>query len=166
MGFVTGPRARCPRTHSQWVAGPGRTPQGWAVGRGRAPNPGRPTAGQEPPPPPGAPWCRPHSAQSQLRGARAGGLVTGPHAHVPRSHCLQWVPAGDGPRLHALRTKDRPSGVGERPTTGTPHPGKSSPPGRGALVPPPKRAKPALNCARSGVGDKTQSPPPPPTPSG
>ena len=27
MGLVTGPDARIPRTHSQWVVGPGRSPQ-------------------------------------------------------------------------------------------------------------------------------------------
>ena len=26
VGLVTGPHARTPRTHSQWVVGPGRTP--------------------------------------------------------------------------------------------------------------------------------------------
>ena len=27
VGLVTGPHARTPRTHSQWVVGPGRTPE-------------------------------------------------------------------------------------------------------------------------------------------
>ena len=51
MGWATGPHIQAPRTHSQWVAGPGRTTQGRAVGRGRAPNPGRPKRRQEAPPP-------------------------------------------------------------------------------------------------------------------
>ena len=38
MRLVTGPDTHIPRTHSQWVAGPGRTPQKWAVGHERAPN--------------------------------------------------------------------------------------------------------------------------------
>ena len=51
MGLVMAPRAHTPHTHSQWVAGLGRTPQGRAVGRGRAPNTGRPTPSQEAPAP-------------------------------------------------------------------------------------------------------------------
>ena len=51
VGLATGPHAHTPHTHSQWIAGLGRTPQGWPVGRGGAPNPGRPTPRQEVPPP-------------------------------------------------------------------------------------------------------------------
>ena len=51
MGLVTGSKAHIPRTYSQWVVGPGHTPQEQAVGRGGAPNTGRPTLRQEPPPP-------------------------------------------------------------------------------------------------------------------
>ena len=40
VGLVTGPHARTPRTHSQWVLGPGRLPhrtggQGWESARPR-----------------------------------------------------------------------------------------------------------------------------------
>ena len=43
VGFVTGPHARSPRTHSQWVGGPGRTPartsgRGWESARPRTPH--------------------------------------------------------------------------------------------------------------------------------
>ena len=51
MGLVTAPHAHICRTHNQWVAGPGRTPQGRAVGRERAPNSRRPTPRQEAPAP-------------------------------------------------------------------------------------------------------------------
>ena len=34
VGLVTGPHARIPRTHSQWVVGPGATPERTS-GRGR-----------------------------------------------------------------------------------------------------------------------------------
>ena len=56
MGFVTGPYARTRRTHSQWVEGPGRTPERttgreWESARPRTPHtqargalPGRPRA--------------------------------------------------------------------------------------------------------------------------
>ena len=43
MGLVTGPDARTPRNHSQWVVGPGSTPQkksgrGWESARPRTPH--------------------------------------------------------------------------------------------------------------------------------
>ena len=63
LGLVTGPHAHTPRTHGQWLTGPGSTPQGRAVGRGGAPNPGHRTLRQEPLPPQ-APSCSLHSAQS------------------------------------------------------------------------------------------------------
>ena len=77
VGLETGSHTHTPCTHSQWVAGPGRTPEGRAVGRGRAPNPGPPTPRREAPPP-RAPSCRPHSAHSQLTkaGMPAGGRAT------------------------------------------------------------------------------------------
>ena len=62
VGLVTGPHARTPRTHSQWVVGPGSTPErtsgrGWESARPRMPHTQAKGA------PPGAPSCRPHSAQ-------------------------------------------------------------------------------------------------------
>ena len=52
MGLVTGKHARIPRTHSQWVVGPGRTPERTS-GRG---------------------WesARPQPQQTQAGGARPG----------------------------------------------------------------------------------------------
>ena len=89
VGLVTGPHARTPRTHSQWVVGSGRTPKRTrGLGSGEHPTPDAPHAGKRRPP--RAPSCRPHSAQSQLARARAVGLVTGPHARTPRSKS-QWV---------------------------------------------------------------------------
>ena len=55
MEMMTDLHARTPRTHSQWLVRPGRTPQGRAVGRGRMPKPGRPIPRGEPPPPSGRP---------------------------------------------------------------------------------------------------------------
>ena len=92
VGLVPGPHANTPRTHSQWVAGPGRTPQGRAVGRGRAPHRGHPTPRKEMIPP--GRLLPPHNAQSQLARVRAVGLVASPHTHTPRSHS-KWV---GGPR--------------------------------------------------------------------
>ena len=70
MGLVTGPHAHTPRTHSQRVAGPGRTPQGRAVGRGRAPNPGHPTPHTErEAPPPGRPRAAPTARKTSSQRA-------------------------------------------------------------------------------------------------
>ena len=85
VGLVTGPHARTPRNHSQWVVDPGCTPEGtssrgWKSARPRTP---RTQAG-------GAPLGRPRAAstgrqgttQGQLARARAVEFVTGPHAHT------------------------------------------------------------------------------------
>ena len=81
MGLVTGPHARIPRTHSQWVVGLGRTPKrtsgrGWESARPRTPHTQARGA------PPRAPLCCPISAPSKLVRARAVGLVTGPNARI------------------------------------------------------------------------------------
>ena len=121
VGLVTGPHAHTPHTHSQWVVGPGRTPQkDERSGVGERSTPDAPHPGKRRPP--RAPPCRPHSAQSQLARARAVGLVTGPHARTPQTHS-QWVA---GPRPHA--PKDARAGVGERPIPDSPHPGERRPP--------------------------------------
>ena len=68
VGLVTGPHARTPCTHSQWVVGPGDTPertsgQGWKRGRPRT------THAQARGAPPGRPRAAPtaHKASSQER---------------------------------------------------------------------------------------------------
>ena len=60
-GWSRVPTPAPPRTHSQWVVGPGSPLRGRAVGGGRAHDPRRPTPRQEAPP--RAPSCRPHSTQ-------------------------------------------------------------------------------------------------------
>ena len=98
--LVMGPHAGTPRTLTQWVVGPGRTPERMS-GRGwESADHGRPTPRQEAPP--RAPSCRPDSAQSQLARACAVGLVTGPHARTPRTHSQSVVGPG--------RTPERTSG--------------------------------------------------------
>ena len=115
-------------------------------GQGERPTPHAPHPGKRRPLP--APSCRPNSAHSQLARARAVGLVTGPHARGPRTHS-QWVM---GPRP----TPERTSGRGlESTRPRTPH---TQP--RGALMPPPQRAKPARKRAHGGVGDGPPRPHP------
>ena len=148
MGLVTGPHARTPRTHSQWVVGPGRTPERTSGrGLGERPTPDAPHPGKRRPPP-GTLMPPPQHAR-----ARAVGLVTGPHPRTPRTHS-QWV-VGPG------RTPERTSGRGwESARPRTPHTQARGAPPPGALVPPPKRAKPARKSARCGVGDGRPRPHP------
>ena len=124
MGSVTGPHARTPHTHRQLV-GSGPRPHAPKDGRSGAeerPTPDAPHTGKRRPP--GAPSCRPHSAQSQLARACAVGLVTGLHALSPRIHS-QWVVGPD-------RTPRRTGGRGwESAQTRTPHTqAGGAPPGR------------------------------------
>ena len=82
MGLLTGPHARTPRTHSQWVVGPGSPPRGRAVGVGRAPDPGRPTPRQEAPST-GALMPPPQRAEAAPKSARCGVGDGSPHPHPP-----------------------------------------------------------------------------------
>ena len=128
MGLVTGPHARTPRTHSQWVVGPGSPPRGRAVGDGRAPDPGRPTPRQEAPPP-GTLKPPPQHAR-----ARAVGLVTGPHARTPPHP----QPVGSGPRQPAQRAGSR-GWESARPRTPHTQAG-GAPPGRPRAAPTARKA--------------------------
>ena len=103
MGLVTGPHARTPRTHSQWVVGPGCTPErtrgrAWESARPRTPHTQARGA------PSGCPRAAPIARKAQLARARAVGLVTGRHARTPRTHS-QWV-------LGPSRTPERTGGRG------------------------------------------------------
>ena len=92
-----------------------------------APHPGRRR-------PPRAPSCRPHSAQSQIAGARAVGLVAGLHARTPRTHS-QWV-------VGPSRTPERTSGRGwESARPRTPHTqAGGAPPGHPHAAPTARKA--------------------------
>ena len=120
VGLVKGPHARTPRTHSQWVVGPGRTPRrtgGWGWESARPWTPHTKARGA----PPGAPLCRPHSAQSQLAEARAVQLVKGPHARSPRTHS-QWV-VGPGRTPHRTGSQGWQSAQSRTPRQEAPPPG-------------------------------------------
>ena len=133
VGSATGPHARSPRTHSQWVVGPGRTPErtsGRGVGERQTTD--APHSGKRRPP--RAPSCRPHSAPSQHATARAVGLVTGSHARTPRTHG-QWV-------VGPSRTPERLSGRGwEGVRPRTPHTqARGAPPGHPHAAPSTRKA--------------------------
>ena len=152
MGLMTGPHARNPRTHSQWIMGPGRTPKrtgspGWESARPRTPH----TQAR------GAPSERTRAARTARKASLQERALWGGDGS-PRPHPPDPQPVGSGPRPHA--PKDGRSGVGERPTRDVPHPGKGRLP-PGALVPPPQRAKPACKSACFGVvmGPHARAPP-------
>ena len=131
MGLVTGPHPHIPRTNSQWVAGPGCTPQGRAVGPGRTSNPGRPTRRQGAPAP-GALLPPPQCAKPAHKSTRCGVGDGSPRQHIPHPQ-----PVGSGPRPHAPRTGGRARGSA-RPRT----------PYTQARDAPPPRARSC--CPRSG----------------
>ena len=68
MALVRGPHARTPRTHSQWVVGPGRTPErtsgrGWESAHPRTPH--TEAGGAPPGHPHAAPTARQASSQER-----------------------------------------------------------------------------------------------------
>ena len=159
--LVTGPYAHIPRTLSQWVAGPGRTPQGQAIGRGRAPDPRRLKRRQEAPSP--AALVPPPESTKSARKSVPFWVGDG----SPRLHTLHQQPVGSGPRPHARRTGGR-AWESAPWTADTLYPGNRRPP-PSALVPPPQRAKAARKSARCGVGSGSpcrQPPQPQPVRSG
>ena len=97
---------RIPRTHRQWVVGPGRalSGKGPVVWDGRAPDPGRPTPRQEAPPP-GALVPPPQRAKPASKSARCQVGDGSPPPHPPHPQ-----PVGSGPRPHTR--KDEWSGLG------------------------------------------------------
>ena len=133
VGLVTGPHARPSRWHSEWVLGPGRTPQGWAVGRGRAPNPGRPSPRQEAPPP-RRPLAPPQRAKPARKSSRCGIADRSPPPH-PRHP----QPVGSGRRPQAPRTGGQ---VWKSAHPQTPHTQARSapPPGRPRAAPTERKA--------------------------
>ena len=148
MGLVTGPHARTPCTHSQWVVGPGCTIERtsgrvWESARPRTPHTqarGAPPRGTLVPPR--------QRAKPPRKSARFGVGYGSPRPDPPHPQ-----PVGSGPRPHA--PKDGRSGVGERPIPDAQAKGAPPP---GIIMPPPQRAKPARKSARGGVGDGSPRP--------
>ena len=133
QGDSAGPPHPHTRAHSTWVADPDSPPGGRAVGGGRAPDLRRPSQRRKAPPP-GTPFCHPHSAQRRPARAHAVGPVLGPHARIDRTQNTRVA----APRLPA--PEDGRPGEGQRLTPGAPHNG-----GR----PPPRGRPPTTPAARS-----------------
>ena len=90
VGLATGPHAGIPRTHSQWVVGPGRTPErtrgrGWESACPWTPH----TQAR------GAPPGHPHAAPTARKSARCGVGDGSPRPHPPHPQ-----PVGSGAHTH------------------------------------------------------------------
>ena len=118
--FVMGPHTRIPRTHSQWVVGPGRTSERTSGRGGGGRDPRCCTPRQEAPPPGTLMPPRQH-AKPAWKSARCGVGDRSPRPHPPHPQ-----PVGSGPRPHA--PKNERLGVGERPSPDAPQQGKRPPP--------------------------------------
>ena len=109
-------------THRTHPTNPGNPPSsGRAVGRGTAPDPRRPSQWLKAPPP-GTPFCHPHSEQRRPARAHAVGPVLGPHTRTDRARDTRvaepWPPAPEDAR----------PGEEQRLTPGAPHNGGRHPP--------------------------------------
>ena len=117
VGSVAGPHARTPRTHSQWVVGPGCKPKrtsgwGWESAQPRrphtqargappwphAPKDGRsgwesaqPRTPRQPAPPPGTLLPPPRRAEQARKSARGGVGDGSPRPHPPRKMSLNYA---------------------------------------------------------------------------
>ena len=117
------------RTHSTWVADPDSPPEGRAVGGGGAPDLRRPSQRRRAPPP-GTPFCQPHSAQRRPTRAHSVGPVLRPQACTDRTRDTRVAE----PRLPA--PEDGRPGEGQRLTPDAPHNGgRPPPPGTAAHIP-------------------------------
>ena len=94
---------------------------GRAAGGGTAPDTRRPSQRWKAPPP-GTPFCHPHSEQRRPARAHAVGPVPGPHARIDRTRDTRV--AEPGPRA----PEDERPGEGQRLTPGAPHNGGRHPP--------------------------------------
>ena len=114
QGDSVGPPHPHTRAHSTWVADPNSPPSGRAVGGGTAPALRRPSQWWKAPPP-GTPFCDPHSEQRRPAEAHAVGPVQGHHARDDRTRDTRVAE----PRLPA--PEDGRPGEGQRLTPDAPH---------------------------------------------
>ena len=152
QGDSAGPPHPHTRAQSTWVAYPDSPPGGRAVGGGGAPDLRRPSQHWKRPPP-GTPFCHPHSEQRPPARAQAVGPVLGPHAGTYRTRGTRVAE----PQLPAR--EDGWLGEGQRLTPDAPHNGgRPHPPGDGPPLPP----QFAAPTGHAGQGDSAGPPQPPP----
>ena len=154
QGDSVGPPQPHTRAHGTWVADPNSPPGGRAVGGGTAPDLKRPSQWWKAPPP-GTPFCHPHSEQRRPARAHAVGPVLGPHARTDRTRdtlvAEPWLPAPEDGR----------PGEGQRLTPNAPHNGGRPPP-PGTAPHHPRGTQPAQGMQAKGtvLGPHTHTPAP------
>ena len=150
QGDSAGPPHPHTRAHSTWLADPNSPPSGRAVGGGTAPDLRRPSQWWRAPPP-GTPFCHPHSEQRRPARAHVVGPVLGPHARDNGNRDTRvtdsWLPAPEDGR----------PGEGQRLTPGAPHNGGRPIPSGDGPPPPSRHAAP---IGHAGQGDSVGPPHP------
>ena len=148
------PSPHPPRTHTQWVVGPGSPPRERAAGGAGAPDPRRPSQRQTAPPP-GTPFRHLHGAQRRPARAHAVGPVLRPHARTDRTRDTRVTE----PRLPA--PEDGWLGEGQRLTPDAPHNG-GRPPAPGTAPHHPHGTQPpqGMQARRTVLGPHTHTPAP------
>ena len=136
QGTVLGPHTHTPAPTARGWRTPTARPVGGQSGEGQRLTSDAPHNGGRHPPPPGTPFCQPHSEQRRPARAHAAGPVLGPHARTDRTRDTRvaepWLPApedgrqGEGQRL----TPDAPHNGGRPlpPGTAPHHPRGTQPP--------------------------------------
>ena len=149
-GTVLGPHTHTPAPTTRGWQTPTARPSGRAVGGGTAPDLRRPSQWWKAPPP-GTPFCHPHSEQHRPARAHAVRPVLGPHARTDRTRdtgvAEPWLPAPEDGR----------PGEGQRLTTDAPHNGGRPPPPGDGPPPPPQHAAPT---GHAGEGNSVGPPHP------
>ena len=151
-GTVLGPHTHTPAPTARGWRTP--TASGRAVGGGTAPDLRRPSQRWKAPPP-GMPFCHPHSEQRRPARAHAVGPVLGPHARTDRTRDTRVAE----PQLPA--PEDGRPGEGQRLTPDAPHNGGRPPP-PGTAPHHPRGTQPPQGVQAKGtvLGPHTHTPAP------
>ena len=144
QGDSVGPPHPHTRAHSTWVADPNSPPIERAVGGGGAPDLRRPSQRWKAPPP-GTPFCHPHSEQRRPARAHAVELVLVPRARTDRTRNTRVAV----PRLPA--PEDGRSGEGQRLTPDAPHNSGRPPPLPGTAPHQPRGTQPRQGVQTKGT---------------
>ena len=154
QGDSVGPPHPHTRAHSTCMADPNSPPSGRAVGGGQAPDLRRPSQRRKAPPP-GTPFCQPHSEQRRPARAHAVGPVLGPHARTDRTRDTRVA----GPRPPA--PEDGRPGEGQPLTPDTPrNGGRPNPPGTAPRHPRGTQPPQGMQAKGAVMGPHTHAPAP------
>ena len=154
QGDSVGPPHPHTRTHGMWVTDPNSTPRGRAVWGGGAPDHRRPSQRRKAPPP-GTPFCHPHSEERRPAMAHAVGPGLGPHARTDRTRDTRVAE----PRLPA--PEDGRPGEGQHLTPDAPHNGgRPPPPGTAPVHPRGTQPPQGMQAKGTVLGPLTHTPAP------